>query len=554
MITNALSMVVAATLAGFNPDFNPAAHFAVDGYALVAGDVNGDGRPDFAVHNPFTWDDPSQSFGVLTVYLNGGNGAFSSYTCSVPTYNGVYYDLTAADFDGDGCCDLAIANSYSCRILRSNGAAGGFTSWALLGFNLPYTSFYQLTQMAVGDFDGDGRTDVFISGWETNGDYPYAFETLFLNRGDAVFDNPIFYWGPGADLWPLGAADMDGDGVAEWIDNYSNYHFWKYSPVQINLLGTAPSGSGGDFVAADFNGDGFVDLITLSHLTFGAGGATFAAPLPIDLGLDGPMRGFATADFNGDGLPDLAYLTQSGVTIADNDGQWPPSTAFPLVSINDVDVVEGNSGSSNAVFTVRLSAASTSTVTVTYSFVDGSATAGSDYETTSGTLTFAPGETQKPIAVRIYGDLKYEVDEYFVVNLSAASNATIIDFQGEGVIRNDDVDNVPIVSISSVAKREGNKGNTKFAFQVALSTSSSQAATVSYRTSDGTATVANNDYAAANGTLTFSPGQTSKTITVTIKGDRAREPDEVFYVDLFGASSNATIGQSRGTGTIVNDD
>jgi len=77
--------------------------------------------------------------------------------------------------------------------------------------------------------------------------------------------------------------------------------------------------------------------------------------------------------------------------------------------------------------------------------------------------------------------------------------------------------------------------------------------TVSYRTANGTAS-AGNDYVAKSGSLVFTPGQTTKTITIGVKGDKKREPCEYFYVDLFGVSNNATIGQSRGTGTILNDD
>ena len=59
---------------------------------------------------------------------------------------------------------------------------------------------------------------------------------------------------------------------------------------------------------------------------------------------------------------------------------------------------------------------------------------------------------------------------------------------------------------------------------------------------------------ASAGTLTFAPGETTKTITIVVNGDRARESNETFFVDLFGPSGNALIGVSRGTGTILNDD
>jgi hypothetical protein len=78
--------------------------------------------------------------------------------------------------------------------------------------------------------------------------------------------------------------------------------------------------------------------------------------------------------------------------------------------------------------------------------------------------------------------------------------------------------------------------------------------TLSYRTADGTATAGDGDYVAQAGTLTFAPGETTKTITIEVKGDNKKEADESFYLDLFDNSSNALITKKRGTGTILNDD
>ena len=75
--------------------------------------------------------------------------------------------------------------------------------------------------------------------------------------------------------------------------------------------------------------------------------------------------------------------------------------------------------------------------------------------------------------------------------------------------------------------------------------------TVAYATGDGTA---GGDYQAATGTLTFAPGETTKTITIVVNGDNKREADETFYLDLFGLSSNSLFTKNRGIGTILNDD
>jgi hypothetical protein len=97
-------------------------------------------------------------------------------------------------------------------------------------------------------------------------------------------------------------------------------------------------------------------------------------------------------------------------------------------------------------------------------------------------------------------------------------------------------------------------GQTLFTLKVTLSAAYDQAVTMSFRTVNGTATTSDNDYVAKAGTLTFAPGETTKTITIEVKGDNKKEADETFYLDLFGNSSNSLFTKSRGTGTILNDD
>ena len=208
-------------------------------------------------------------------------------------------------------------------------------------------------------------------------------------------------------------------------------------------------------------------------------------------------------------------------------------------------VTEGNAGTANATFTVTLSAAYGQPVTVNYSTANGTATAGSDFQTASGTLTFAPGETSKTITVAVLGDQMYEPNETFAVNLSGATNATIGDGNGIGTIVNDDTYVTPSISIGDVSKAEGRNGSTLFTFTVTLSVPSATAVTVNYSTANGTATAVE-DYTAASGTLTFAPGETTKTITIKVKGDRKREADETFFVNLFGVSSNALILDAAG--------
>jgi hypothetical protein len=239
-------------------------------------------------------------------------------------------------------------------------------------------------------------------------------------------------------------------------------------------------------------------------------------------------------------------------TIADGSGQGTitDDDAAPTLSINDVSVTEGNAGTTNATFTVTLSAASGQAVTVDWATSAGTATAGTDYVTGSGSRSIAAGSTTATFAVTVNGDLVDEANETFTVTLSNPGNATIADGSGQGTITDDDA--APTLSINDVSVTEGNAGTTNATFTVTLSAASGQAVTVDWATANDDA-VQPSDYAAAWGTLTFTPGDTSETIAVTVNGDLVAELDETFRVTL-SAPSNAGLGDAQGVGTIVDDE
>jgi len=254
----------------------------------------------------------------------------------------------------------------------------------------------------------------------------------------------------------------------------------------------------------------------------------------------------ASFGFQGSGAASsVTNLSVNGASV----GQPTPPTA----SISDASASEGNSGTSNLDFTVTLSKPSTSPVTIGYTTVNGSATAGQDYTAKSGTVTFAAGETSKTVSVAITGDTAVEPNETLTVTLSNPSGATIADGSGTGTITNDDVQAPPpSVSIGDAAVSEGNGGTGNLTFTVTLSKPATSPVTVAYTTANGTAT-AGQDFTAASGTVTFAAGETSKTVIVAIIGDTAVEPNETLTVTLSNPSG-ATIADGSGTGTITNDD
>ncbi|PYS45762.1 MAG: hypothetical protein DMF68_21205, partial [Acidobacteria bacterium] len=170
---------------------------------------------------------------------------------------------------------------------------------------------------------------------------------------------------------------------------------------------------------------------TSGTLTFNPGETTKTIPVNV--------IGDTTNEPNETFFVNLSNPTNAAILDNQGQGTITDDDVQPSLSINDVSQNEGNSGTTNFVFNVTLSAPSGFTVTVDYATADGTATtAGNDYQQTSGTLTFNPGDTQKTITVLVNGDTTFEPDETFFVNLSNATHATISKSQGTGTIKNDE--------------------------------------------------------------------------------------------------------------------
>lgn len=244
-------------------------------------------------------------------------------------------------------------------------------------------------------------------------------------------------------------------------------------------------------------------------------------------------------------------IDNTGVgTIVDND-------TAPAISVSAPNVIEGNGGSTNMTFTISLSVDSERKVSVQYKTETAAtlpATAGTDYTAVPiTTVIFLPGETTKTVNVSVKGDTLDEANEHILLALSNPFNATI-GTVNDGIIVDDDA--APSLSINDVDLAEGNSGTSKMIFTVTLSAASGQTVTVNASTGNGgtPAATAGNDYVAQNSTpVTFAPGQTTRTVEVTINGDTTVEPNEKLGIILSGAV-NATISDNSGLGRILNDD
>ncbi|BBH37997.1 hypothetical protein myaer102_04770 [Microcystis viridis NIES-102] len=223
------------------------------------------------------------------------------------------------------------------------------------------------------------------------------------------------------------------------------------------------------------------------------------------------------------------------------------------ISINDVTVSEGNSGTTNAVFTVTLSNPVDTSVTLNYATANGTATtADNDYTAIATTpLTFNVGETSKTITVAVNGDTKVENNETFFLNLSNLQangrNVTITDNQGQGTINDDDSTVTSQLSINDITVVEGQNSNA--ILTVTVNNPSTQPISVNYTTAPINAT-ANVDYTSKTGTITIAPNTVTATISIPILNDNLNEPDEAFTVTLSNAV-NATINPDEAIGQVI---
>jgi hypothetical protein len=254
---------------------------------------------------------------------------------------------------------------------------------------------------------------------------------------------------------------------------------------------------------------------------------------------------FAVAANTGQARTGTITVGNQSITIAQ-----AAMAVVPNVSIANISLSEGNSGTTTFAFTVNLSSAASQAVSVNYATANGTAVAGEDYTAASGILTFAAGETSKLIAVSVNGDAVIEPDEAFTVNLSNAVNASISAGAGTGTIQNDDAGGSLQFSLSNYTANE-NAGTATVT--VTRTGGAASGVSVNYSTSNGSA-IAGQDYSAASGTLNFGANETSKTFTVPITNDSISEPNETINLTLSNSVGGTLGTPATAVLTIIDDD
>jgi hypothetical protein len=574
-------------------NFGSPANFRVGQQPAAASvaDFNGDAKADIAV--------ASTTENAVQVFVGDGLGAFTTTRVRYLTGKAPV-SLVARDFDSDGKADLATANAINpmtslpgtgtASVLLGDGA-GAFASARAYShyFDAPNgVVFSTLAGLAVADFNKNGRADVAV------GSFSSSKFSRGLDDGAGGLQPPTLFDAPARTV-SLASADFNGDANPDVVtaDDPSGL-ISVYLGDGAGGFGApantfVSAGPGPDYVTTgEFNGDGKPDIavsfrwgnigVLLNNGSGGFGG--FAANSPF---VAGSMR-FTVADFNGDGKDDIASggATADSVTVFLNDGQgrMTASSTTPAPVNNNTDfrladadfdldgradvVITNPEGNSVTVFlgdgagglgAGTTFAAGQFPVNVTVADFDGDtnpdvATSGPGGQEVSVLLGDGAGGFGPPLAYTIPPGLGELAAGLF--DADSKPDLAVVSGDSVTILLNTLPASAPCISAGDVTVSEGDAGSVSADFTVTLSAASAQAVRVNY-TVTGTNASAGADFTRASGRLVFAPGETSKTIPVSVAGDILDEADETFRLSL-ASPSGAGLADAEGLGTIIDDD
>lgn len=528
--------------------------------ALVSGsagfaDYDNDGYIDFVyAGEEDIGNSGARSFTYL--YHNNGDGTFSQVNASFVGVKGG--GVSWADYDNDGDPDLLIngCTDYYCndkvtRLYRNNGNASFFDT----GVQLPPAE----NATFWGDFDNDGDLDLLFTGSSLA-----PSVRVYRNDGggnftdtNAVIDDRI----AGEGIW--GDYDNDGD-----LDVLTFRKIFRNKLNRANSPPTAPSN-----LQSTLNGntatlrwsaarDGRTPTL---GLTYNLRVGTYPGGGNIVSTASDPASGFrrlSIAGNTGQGtmailnnlIPGTTYYwSVQAVDSAYAGGPFAEEGSFsvpvPVVQFNAsaVTVVENQI---SVPITISLSSLLGQPISVQVTTQDGTAEGGIDYQAEILNLTFEPGVHEITVPIGLIDDSVAERSEQLTLTLSDPINA-VLGEQATLTLTIQD-DDLPVVQWSS-SDLTANEGDAYQSLMATLSGPVDNPVTVNVEAVDQTAVIGN-DFSMAGAPLTFAPGETSKTIDLTILDDNLDEDDETARLVLSDAT-NAVLGTAVQAGlTIVDND
>jgi hypothetical protein len=539
----------------------------------------------FTTLTPPSITSPTSASITTTTASLGGN--VTSDNGSAVTERGVVYALTSAnnspEIGGTGVTKTTTTGTtgvFSVPITGlTSGAAYSFKVYATNGVGTGYTAVATFTTLTPPAITSPTSASITATTASLGGN-------VTSDNGSAITERGVVYALTSANSSP----EIGGSGVTKTattgttgvfsvpVTGLTNGAAYSFKAYATSLGGTTYT------AAATFTTLNAPTLTSATASGASASTVTFDGGVSADGGSTITERGFVYSVTATNSNPAISGTGVTKVTVSGTTGAYSATvsgltagtpysfkafatsaggtgysstatvtTSNPSLSIGDVSLSEGNSGPQAYSFVVTLSNASSQTITVAHATQNGTAIAGQDFSSATGTLTFTPGQTSQTLGVNVSGDTTAEPDETFTVLLANATNATIVKASGAGIILNDDGGvNPPGISVSAGSVAEGHTGESLISFQVSLSAASSSDVTVSYATSDGTA-AAGADYTTTSGSFTVPAGNVSKNVVVVVKGDQAIEPDETLLLTLSNPTG-ATLLQATAIGTITNDD
>jgi FG-GAP-like repeat/Calx-beta domain len=505
-------------------------------FALAVGDFNNDGKIDVVVSKP--------NVGSISLLLGDGSGGLGApANFSVGENPGPF---GVGDFNGDNKTDLAIAdsgfNNGGVYIMLGTGT-GSFGSPA------KFTAGSRPRYIAVADFNRDNKSDLAVA----NVGFNFNKISILLGNGAGGFSAPTDF-AVGSSPIGLVVRDFNKDTFLDIaVANTDSHNVSILKGDGQGSFGAATNFPANSFplsiTSGDFDGDGKLDLAVGANssdarisILRGDDTGQFTTPATFTAG-SGPQD-LAVGDFTGNGANGVAIANASGNTLSVLIGP------FPSVSIGSSSVIEGNNGTVPMGFPLTISGPINQSITIFYSFTNGTATAASDFDSSTAPVTIPPASLTGILMVPVNGDQTFEPDETFTVNISGSVNAFVNIGQGQGTIENDDP--VPSITINDSGVVEGNSGFRSIVFGVTLSNPSFQAISFTATTADRTA-AAGTDYVAKSAVVNIAPNQVNSTFTVVVNSDVLSEPNETLFVNLTNPV-NASILVSQAIGTILDDD
>jgi hypothetical protein len=531
---------------------------------ITFADFDTDGKKDFLLTNS-----PANA---VTLYKGDGSGSFTPQT-PISTIENIYGSATA-DFNRDLKPDLVLVSAFGPTAVFYNetpkapcltvndtlvteGNSATRNAQFTVGLSAPATQAVTVEYRVVGrnaannaDFTSSSGKLEFLPGTQTqtvnipiNGDTIDEVDETF----QLVLSNSV------------NASLIDNIGVATIVDDDSA------PSVSISDV-TVVEGSGGTLRQLIFN-------VLLSTPT--GRKATFEFTT-----LDGTA--LASTDYNssggtvvfnpGESTKQIVVAIQPDAFVeADETLKIKLSKPSDLVISDDEAigtivnddiggtiqfesaVIETTEASDTVLVNVRRTGGNAGGIVLVYSTSNGTATVNKDYLPSAGKMFFAANETVKSFVIPMLNDsIDESSPETVNLKLESISGGAILGAQSTAVLNITDDDPSPTLTSNGVSVNEGNTGTIIVNFSVRLLAVSGQTVTVNFATSNGTAN-APEDFQNASGTLTFLPGETTKTISVSVRGDSQIEPNETFFLNL-SSPLNAVLPNSQIVGTIVNDD